>query len=172
MSMFTVPIAVGHPNGGDLYPVRPLVDTGSAHSTLPASLLASLNVAPLQEQGFILADGSRVRYGYGVARFNINGMERPCPVIFGPEGKYLLGRSAMAIFNLEADHAGGKLRPMEAIPLGWGGDEVPKSAGQSILEIFDKIHQSMPEGAFDELPKDGAANLKHYLYGWPKEDER
>ena len=170
MSMFKVSMGVGHPDGGGLYPVRPLVDTGSAHSTLPASLLASLNVAPLQEQGFILADGSRVRYGYGMARFNINGMEWPCPVIFGPADKYLLGRSAMAIFNLEVDHAGGKLRPLEAIPLGWGGGEVPKSAGQSILEIFDELHRAAPPGAFDQLPTDGARNYKHYLYGWPKED--
>ncbi len=43
---------------------------------------------------------------------------------------------------------------------------------QSILEMFDEIHRSMPEGAFDEFPTDGAANLKHYLYGWPKEEDR
>lgn len=42
----------------------------------------------------------------------------------------------------------------------------------SILDIFDEIHRSMPEGAFDEFPPDGAQNYKHYLYGWPKEDER
>lgn len=42
----------------------------------------------------------------------------------------------------------------------------------SILDIFDAIHRSMPEGAFDNLPTDGARNYKHYLYGWPKEDER
>lgn len=39
----------------------------------------------------------------------------------------------------------------------------------SILEIFDEIHRNAPEGAFDELPTDLSANLKHYLYGFPKE---
>lgn len=45
------------------------------------------------------------------------------------------------------------------------------NAGQSVLEMFDEIHRSMPEGALDALPTDLSANLKHYLYGWPKETE-
>lgn len=52
------------------------------------------------------------------------------------------------------------------------GEPTPRNAGQSILDMFDEIHRSMPEGAFDELPTDGSINLKHYLYGWPKEEDR
>ena len=52
------------------------------------------------------------------------------------------------------------------------GEPTSDNAGQSILEMFDEIHRSMPEGAFDELPTDGSVNLKHYLYGWPKDDGR
>jgi len=121
MSMFRVPIGVGHPNGGDLYPVDAIVDTGAAHSMLPASLLGGLNVAPLQELGFILADGSRVRYGFGVARFRIDGEERPCAVIFGPDDNYLLGASALEMFNLLVDPSGERLVPAEWLRLGWGG---------------------------------------------------
>lgn len=51
------------------------------------------------------------------------------------------------------------------------GKPTPGNAGQSILEMFDEIHRSMPEGALDALPTDLSANLKHYLYGWPKETE-
>ena len=51
------------------------------------------------------------------------------------------------------------------------GGASPGDAGQSILEMFDEIHRSMPEGALDALPTDLSANLKHYLYGWPKETE-
>ena len=43
--------------------------------------------------------------------------------------------------------------------------------GQSILDMFDELHRSAPEGAFDELPTDGSRNFKHYLYGWPKEED-
>ena len=51
------------------------------------------------------------------------------------------------------------------------GGPASGNAGQSILEMFDEIHRSMPEGALDALPTDLSANLKHYLYGWPKEED-
>ena len=41
----------------------------------------------------------------------------------------------------------------------------------SLLEIFDRIHQSAPPGAWDNLPTDLAKNKKHYLYGHPKEED-
>ena len=41
-------------------------------------------------------------------------------------------------------------------------------ASESVLEIFRTIRESLPEGAFDDMPTDGARNYKHYLYGWPK----
>lgn len=41
----------------------------------------------------------------------------------------------------------------------------------SVLEMFDEIHRAMPKGALDALPADLSANLKRYLYGWPKETE-
>lgn len=52
------------------------------------------------------------------------------------------------------------------------GQTLFDEAAPSILDIFDAIHRSMPEGAFDDLPTDGGRNYKHYLYSWPKEDER
>jgi len=51
------------------------------------------------------------------------------------------------------------------------GEPTSGNAGQSILEMFDEFHRSMPEGAFDDLPTDGARNYKHYLYGFPKEED-
>ena len=122
MSMFKVDMGVGSLAGGDLAPVRPVVDTGAAHSMLPASLLARLHVEPREELGFILANGSRVRYGFGFARFSIHGDERPCPVIFGPEGNYLLGASTLESFNLVVDPSGERLAPAEWLSLGWGGE--------------------------------------------------
>ena len=121
MSIFTVSISVGHPDGGDLYPVDAVLDTGAAHSMLPASLLAGLNVPALEEPVFILADGSRVRYGFGMARFRIDDKERQCPVIFGPDNNFLLGATALETFNLLADPHGERLVPATALRLGWGG---------------------------------------------------
>ena len=121
MGMFTVALGVGHPSGGDLAPVDAVVDTGAAHSMLPESLLSQMSVPPLEQQGFILADGSEVTCGFGIARFGIDDRERPCPVIFGPEGNCLLGASALEIFNMVVAPAGGRLLPARLIPLGWGG---------------------------------------------------
>lgn len=95
--MFKVEVGVGNLEGGDLAPVRPVVDTGAAHSMLPESLMTELRIEPRQHLGFTLADGTRVRYGYSFARFSIDGDERPCPVIFGPDDNCLLGASSAFI---------------------------------------------------------------------------
>ena len=121
MSIFKVDVGVGHPDGGDLAPVRPLVDTGAAHSMLPESLLTQLSIEPRRRLPFNLADGRRVEYDYGLARFNIAGEEWPCPVIFGPDGNYLLGASALEAYNLLVDPTGERLIPAEWLSLGWGG---------------------------------------------------
>ena len=41
----------------------------------------------------------------------------------------------------------------------------------ALLEFFRKLHESVPASEWEKLPKDGARNKKHYLYGHPKEDE-
>lgn len=172
--MFKVTIGVGHPDGGDLSPVSVEVDTGAAHTVLPESLLTRMSLAPREKRQFILGDGSKVEYGYGLARFGIDGEEWSCPVIFGPEDSCLLGASTLAMFNLEIDHIRERLRPAKPQ---WQGriaavtkPDEPRGAA-AILQMFKEIHESMPEGALDELPTDLSVNFKHYLYGWPKEGE-
>ena len=118
MGILEVTIGVGRIEGGDLTPLTAMVDTGAAHSMLPESLLAKLRLTPLGNQSFVLADGRKVEYGYGMARFGIDGRERPCPVIFGPEGNYLVGASTLEIFNLVVDPAGERLAPAEWLSLG------------------------------------------------------
>ena len=56
----------------------------------------------------------------------------------------------------------------EMIPAG----EIPfDETAPSVLDIFSELRQSMPAGALGEMPTDLSVNLKHYLYGWPKEAE-
>ena len=123
MQRFTVAAAVGHPQGGELRAVKPVVDTGADHAMLPASLLAQLDLAPQERMLFALADGRRAEYGIGTARFALAGRERPCPVVFGPDNRYLLGASTLEIFNLAVDPVGQCLRPEELLSLGGGGLE-------------------------------------------------
>ena len=103
MGTFTVEIGIGHPAGGDLAPVSAMVNTGSIHSMVPESLLARLGVAAQERLTYSLADGREVEYGYGIARFAIDGREFPCPAIFGPDEEYLLGATTLEIFNLTVD---------------------------------------------------------------------
>ena len=103
MGTFRVTIGIGHPHGGDLHPVTALVDTGATHSMMPESLLDALRLAPHKNMRFRMADGNRVEYGIGEARFRIAEAERTCNVIFGPEGRYLLGATTLEDFDLMVD---------------------------------------------------------------------
>ena len=152
-----------------------VVDTRAAHTVLPASLLARMNLAPREKRQFKLADRSLSEYGYGLVRINIDGVEWLCPAVFGPDDSYLLGSSTLEMFNMEIDHIGRRLRPAKSQWLGQvaaaaePGTTMP--TGQAILAMFDELHKSAPPGAFDELPTDGARNYKHYLYGFPKDED-
>ena len=52
-------------------------------------------------------------------------------------------------------------------------EEPPQSGltAESMREMFERIWQSVPPDAFDDLPTDLAKNKKHYLYGHPKEED-
>ena len=43
---------------------------------------------------------------------------------------------------------------------------------QALHERIRRITESVPDSEWEKLPKDGARNKKHYLYGHPKEDEK
>ena len=103
MGMFEVQVGVGSLDVGELTPVTAVVDTGAAHSMMPESMLIRLGLRPSETFLYSVADGQQVEYGYGMARFELEGREFYCPVIFGDEGQYLLGRTTLQIFNLKAD---------------------------------------------------------------------
>jgi predicted aspartyl protease len=121
MAMFRVELGVGHVDGGDLTTVTALVDASADHSMLPESLLSQLRITPRRQLEFVLSDGGRVEYGYGFARLRIDSEEWPCPVLFGPEGSYLLGASALEIFNLEEDRGSERLLQAKWPSLGCAG---------------------------------------------------
>ena len=50
-------------------------------------------------------------------------------------------------------------------------DVQPDLTAESLLEMFDRIRESVPDEAWDELPTDLVKNKKHYLYGHPKEED-
>lgn len=45
----------------------------------------------------------------------------------------------------------------------------PLAGAPSILELFDELHESVPQYARDDLPSDGAKDYKRYLDGGPED---
>lgn len=118
---YTVAVKIGNLAGGPLWSANPVVDAVADHSVFPASALARLDIAPLERVPFTCADGSRADYDIGIARIAIDARERPCPIVFGPEGVSRLGVSTLAIFNLEDDPLHQRLLPAANLSLGLDG---------------------------------------------------
>ena len=79
--------------------------------------------------------------------------------------------------RLTAEYVNGALKPLEPLELQEGAivtlyiEEQSQNEEQrhSVLETADRIRQSAPAEIWDNLPTDGAQNVKHYLYGHPRE---
>lgn len=119
METFDVTLAVGHLDGGDQTEVSVAVDRGALHTTLPASLLTQMRIQPTLKQKFRFAVGKEKTFGVGFCRMIWQGDEAICPVIFGPEGKCLMGATTLDIFSLAADPVNHKLvrAPIETRPI-------------------------------------------------------
>ena len=89
------------------------------------------------------------------------------------------------ITNVKATYANGALVPLRPLDLEEGAevtvsvedsapakDAPPAKRGlAAIVERVKEAQKSMPPDAWDDLPTDGAKNYKHYLYGFPKEED-
>ena len=86
--------------------------------------------------------------------------------------------------NVKARYANGVLTPLEPLNLDEGKEvmlsiedtktpvqDAPSSGNgpESIVQLFERLRNSVPPDAWDNLPTDLAKNKKHYLYGHPKE---
>ena len=111
MGIFSVTLEVGNPDGGDRVGVSAVVDTGAAHTMLPASLLAHLQIQPVLEKSFGFANGGAARLGVGLCRIALQDEQFDCPVIFGPEDQYLLGATTLEIFDLAVEPVAQTLVP-------------------------------------------------------------
>ena len=109
MRTLEVQVGVGRLEGGELTLVSATVDTGAAYCVMPESLLRGLGLAPAEYHTVTGKDGGKTQCGYGMARLGIDGREYPCPVLFGPEGQYVLGKIGLQIFNLKIDSGYDKL---------------------------------------------------------------
>ena len=115
MGTFVNTVGVGDTNGGELRNVELLVDTGAAHTMLPATFLRQLNVEPLENVLLAFADGEQAVWPVGMATLAYQGRLRQCPVVFCPHEQFLLGATTLEIFNLAVDPVDQQLVPTTLI---------------------------------------------------------
>ena len=115
MGTFNVSLTVGNPTTGATETVSALVDTGATFSMIPASVLERLGIEPARPRRFRIASGERVEYQTALAYFETEGYEGEARVVFGPEGQFLLGATALEDMLLVVDPIGRRLVPEEAL---------------------------------------------------------
>lgn len=113
MGTFSYRIAVAPALGGAFEEMDALVDTGSSHTLVPASLLRQMGVAPEEYETFELADGRIVEYPVAQVRVRLDGKMRYTLCVFGAEGAQpILGAVTLEEFGLGVDPLGRRLIPV------------------------------------------------------------
>ena len=123
MGLTTLAVEIGNPAKPAITEkVELLVDSGAIYSVVPKAILARLEIQPLVEEEFRLADGSTIRRKKGVAIFKFQNRIGGADVIFGEEGDSdLLGAFTLEALGLALDPLRRELRPLPMILGGWSG---------------------------------------------------
>lgn len=105
MPTFTKQVRISSADGARSLTTRGVVDTGASYMHIPAEIARQLQLLPLMNRSFRLANGSMVNYEIAVALVEIEGHEElPIPVAIGKEdAPILLGALALDIFGLGVD---------------------------------------------------------------------
>ena len=118
MGTFKTHLGISDGNGGAPQWIEALVDTGATYTVLPFSLLHELvGIQPYREVEFTLADGSKRVFPIGEARLHIEDREATNPVVFGEEGRYLIGATTLQILGLIPDTTNHRLIPAPELPI-------------------------------------------------------
>ncbi|MEX1252862.1 MAG: retroviral-like aspartic protease family protein [Dehalococcoidia bacterium] len=118
MSTFSVEVEVGDPQGERWEKVSLPVDTGSAYTVVPRSMLERLGVQPLRRARFRLADGRTFDQEIGQTWIRFDGTSAIRIVAIGEEGdEPLLGADALQGLLLAVDPVAERLVPVEALRL-------------------------------------------------------
>ena len=93
-----------------------LVDSGAIYSVVPTPILERLEIRPLIDQEFRLADGTKIVRKKGIALFKYKDEIGGADVIFGEEGdSVLLGSFTLEALGLALDPLRRELKPLPMI---------------------------------------------------------
>jgi predicted aspartyl protease len=105
MGLTVLEIQVGNPAQPDITEtVEFFIDSGAVCSVVPAAILERLQIKPLKEETFRLADGSKIVRKKGIALFRHEDRVGGADVIFGEPGdSSLLGALTLESLGLVLD---------------------------------------------------------------------
>jgi predicted aspartyl protease len=117
MGAFTVSLQVGDLARRQFIPVdNILVDTETAYSMFPESMLTQLGIEQEGCRWFKLADNRVVEYPVGHACIRLQGNELTALVVFAPDDTSpLLGFTALETFGLGLDTVNQRLVPVPGL---------------------------------------------------------
>ncbi len=117
MGLKVLELEVGNPADPEITEkLEFLMDSGAVYSVVPTPVLERLNIKPLAEQAFRLADGSKITRKKGVALFKYGDQIGGADVIFGEQGdSSLLGTFTLESLGLILDPLRRELKPLPMI---------------------------------------------------------
>ena len=116
MGTFSVPIAIGDPQGEHWIEMDALVDTGASVTSVPGSILRELGVMPVASQQFRFDQGEVRQMDMGRTWIDIDGREGMTLFVFNDEGTPpLLGALALEALFLGVDPVGQRLVPVDGL---------------------------------------------------------
>ncbi|MEK6405562.1 MAG: aspartyl protease family protein [Acidobacteriota bacterium] len=116
MGLTVLEVEIGNPASPDVTEkLEFLIDSGAIYSVVPTKILEKLDIKPLTEQEFRLADGSKIVRKKGIALFKYGERIGGADVIFGEEGdSILLGAFSLKSLGLSLDPL---RRELKALPM-------------------------------------------------------
>jgi clan AA aspartic protease len=117
MGLTVLEVEVGNPANPEVTEkLEFLVDSGAIYSVVPTPILERLEIRPLVDQEFRLADGTKIVRKKGIALFKYKDKIGGADVIFGEEGdSVLLGSFTLEALGLALDPLRRELKPLPMI---------------------------------------------------------
>ena len=117
MGLTVLEIEVANPAKPDVIEtVEFLIDSGAIYSVVPRAILDKLDIKPVAEQSFRLANGDKIVRQKGIAMFRYGDRVGGADVIFGQEGDHsLLGAFTLEALGLSLDPLRRELKPLPMI---------------------------------------------------------
>ncbi len=125
LTTYSVRFTLYCPDRSGSRPLIGVVDTGASFTVIPAHILDELGISRVEQERFILADGSEHDLDIGDAVIQLQGYTETVRVVFGSDPhKTLIGFTTLLALRLAVDPVNRRLLPVDRIVL-LDGEDAP-----------------------------------------------